>query len=50
MFIMADSNYICISSSGVKEAALLGGDVSSMVPAVVDARLKDKLKQIKASK
>jgi pantetheine-phosphate adenylyltransferase, bacterial len=50
MFIMADSNYICVSSSGVKEAALLGGDVSSMVPPEVDAGLKEKLRQIKASK
>lgn len=50
MFIMADSNYICVSSSGVKEAALLGGDVSGMVPAVVEAGLKEKRKQIKAAK
>ncbi|MEA4926498.1 MAG: pantetheine-phosphate adenylyltransferase [Syntrophomonadaceae bacterium] len=50
MFIMADSNYICISSSGVKEAALLGGDVSSMVPPAVAAGLKEKLRQMKALK
>ena len=24
IFVMADSNYICVSSSGVKEAAMLG--------------------------
>jgi len=50
IFIMADSNYICISSSGVKEAALLGGDVSTMVPGVVAAGLKEKVKQIQVNK
>jgi pantetheine-phosphate adenylyltransferase len=50
LFIVADSNYTCISSSGVKEAALLGGDVSSMVPGIVAAALQDKLQQIKESK
>jgi len=48
IFVMADSNYICISSTGVKEAALLGGDVSSMVPGVVAAGLNEKLKEINA--
>ncbi|HWP98500.1 MAG TPA: pantetheine-phosphate adenylyltransferase [Syntrophomonadaceae bacterium] len=32
IFVMSDSNYIFISSSIVKEAALLGGDVKSLVP------------------
>jgi len=50
VFIVADSNYTCVSSSGVKEAALLGGDVSSMVPGVVTAALQEKIQQIKASK
>lgn len=50
VFIMADSNYICVSSSGVKEAALLGGDVSSMVPEVVVAGLNEKLKQLQVQK
>ncbi len=50
VFIVADSNYTCISSSGVKEAALLGGDVSSMVPGLVTAALQEKIQQIKANK
>lgn len=50
VFIMADSNYMCISSSGVKEAALLGGNVSSMVPGVVAGGLKEKLKHSKVQK
>lgn len=38
IFIMSASDYIFVSSSAVKEAALLGGNVSSLVPsAVVDA-------------
>ncbi|MDD3364570.1 MAG: pantetheine-phosphate adenylyltransferase [Syntrophomonas sp.] len=50
IFVMADSNYICVSSSGVKEAAMLGGDVSSMVPKAVTHGLKRKLEQLKAGK
>jgi pantetheine-phosphate adenylyltransferase len=48
VFIMADSDYICVSSSGVKEAALLGGDVSSMVPRNVILGLKQKREELKA--
>ncbi len=44
IFVGADHKYIFVSSSGVKEAALLGGDVSYMVPAVVAAGLKEKAK------
>lgn len=43
VFIVADSQYTFVSSSGIKEAAMLGGDVSSMVPANVDKGLEDKL-------
>ena len=50
VFIVADSNYTCISSSGVKEAALLGGDVSSMVPGLVTVALQEKIQQIKTNK
>lgn len=46
IFIMADPDYICISSTGVKEAALLGGDVSSMVPPIVVDGLKEKRKKL----
>ena len=50
IFVMADSNYICVSSSGVKEAAMLGGDVSSMVPKAVTRGLERKLEQLRAGK
>lgn len=46
IFIIATSNHIFVSSSGVKEAALLGGDVSSLVPPVVEKGLAEKIKQI----
>jgi pantetheine-phosphate adenylyltransferase len=45
VFIMSNPCYIFVSSSGVKEAALLGGDVSGMVPAAVEKGLKEKLQQ-----
>lgn len=47
IFVMSDSNCIFVSSSGVKEAALLGGDVSSMVPQVVEEGLLKKFGQLK---
>lgn len=42
IFVMSDTQYIFVSSSGVKEAALLGGDVKSMVPAGVEKSLLQK--------
>jgi pantetheine-phosphate adenylyltransferase len=45
IFVMADSDYVFVSSTGVKEAALLGGDVGSMVPAAVATGLKQKYEQ-----
>ncbi|SHG96645.1 Phosphopantetheine adenylyltransferase [Thermosyntropha lipolytica DSM 11003] len=44
IFVMSRPEYIFISSSGVKEAALLGGDVSTMVPPAVEKKLREKLK------
>jgi len=43
IFVMSDCNNVFISSSIVKEAALLGGDVSSLVPAVVNKKLLQKV-------
>lgn len=45
IFVMSDSNYIFVSSSAVKEAALLGGNVSSLVPECVEKGLRTKFKQ-----
>ncbi len=40
--ILSDEQYIHISSSTIREIAELGGDVSSMVPPVIEEALKDK--------
>ena len=42
-FIMADDAHFYVSSNLIKEAAKLGGNVDELVPAVVAARLRDKL-------
>ncbi|NLO21207.1 MAG: pantetheine-phosphate adenylyltransferase [Syntrophomonadaceae bacterium] len=42
IFITSDKNYIFISSSAVKEAAMVGGKVEQMVPPIVYQALKDK--------
>ncbi|MDH7497258.1 MAG: pantetheine-phosphate adenylyltransferase [Syntrophomonadaceae bacterium] len=42
VFIMSNSKYFFVSSSLVREAALLGADVSDMVPPNVAVRLKAK--------
>jgi pantetheine-phosphate adenylyltransferase len=41
--LMAREEYSFVSSHLVKEVAALGGDVSSMVPAVVERRLRERL-------
>lgn len=46
IFIMSDTDYVFVSSSGVKEAAMLGGDVSSLVPPAVKKGLEQKLQQL----
>ena len=40
--ILSDEQYIHINSSTIREIAQLGGDVSSMVPPVVEEALKEK--------
>ncbi len=42
VFLMTDYKWFYTSSTIIKEAAGLGGDVSGLVPAVVCARLKQK--------
>lgn len=42
--ILADEQYIHISSSTIREIAELGGDVSSMVPPVIAEALKSKFR------
>ncbi|HEY8431322.1 MAG TPA: pantetheine-phosphate adenylyltransferase [Sandaracinaceae bacterium] len=43
VFLMANDAYFYVSSNIVKEAAMLGGDVSRLVPPSVAARLRAKL-------
>ncbi len=46
IFIMSDIRFIHISSSAVKEIALLGGDVACMVPPAVKNALDAKRKEL----
>jgi pantetheine-phosphate adenylyltransferase len=41
MYVMAGPNVSFVSSSGVKEIAAFGGDISDLVPAPVAARFKE---------
>jgi pantetheine-phosphate adenylyltransferase len=43
VFIMASPQYSFLSSSGVKELAIFGGDISDLVPAHVEGPLKEAL-------
>ena len=43
VYLMASPQYSFLSSSGVKEIATFGGDVSALVPEVVAARLQEAL-------
>ena len=45
MYIFASANYSFLSSTGVKEMATFGGDVSDLVPAPVAKVLADRLKR-----
>ncbi len=46
VFLMTGLQWIFTSSSIVKEAATFGGDVESMVPPLVNQKLKEKLNQV----
>lgn len=43
VYLMASSQYSFLSSSGVKELATFGGNISDLVPDYVAARLKEEL-------
>ena len=43
MYIFASANYSFLSSTGVKEIAIFGGDVSDLVPAPVAKALAERL-------
>ncbi len=42
LFMMASAEHLYLSSSIVKEIARLGGDVSALVPPLVEAQLREK--------
>ena len=42
VFVMTKDDYAFVSSSILKEVAMLGGDVGKFVPLVVAKRLKEK--------
>ncbi len=42
LFMMASAEHLYLSSSIVKEIARLGGDISSLVPPLVEAQLNEK--------
>lgn len=45
MYLMAAPQYSFLSSSGVKELAMFGGDLAGLVPASVASRLKEALER-----
>ena len=47
MFLMPGEKYAYLNSTIVKEVAQYGGDLSSFVPAIIEKRIKEKLKEQK---
>ena len=45
LFIPTDPNYFRLRSSGIKELAMYGADISTMVPPIVANRLREKFKK-----
>jgi pantetheine-phosphate adenylyltransferase len=45
IYLMSSPNFSFLSSSGVKELAMFGGDLSALVPATVAKRLKEELQR-----
>jgi pantetheine-phosphate adenylyltransferase len=43
VFIPTDPKYFVLSSSSIKELALFGGDISTMVPSLVAEKLAEKM-------
>jgi pantetheine-phosphate adenylyltransferase len=43
IFLMTDYKWFYTSSTIIKEAATMGGDVSGLVPGIVNQKLKEKL-------
>lgn len=45
LFLMAESDYSFLSSSIIKQVAVLGGTITGMVPPVVEMKLKEKYRK-----
>ncbi|MBN2251533.1 MAG: pantetheine-phosphate adenylyltransferase [Candidatus Altiarchaeota archaeon] len=45
LFMPTDQKYFVLRSSGIKEVATFGGDISGMVPPIVEQKLKARIKQ-----
>ncbi len=45
VFLMTDYKWFYISSSIIKEAASMGGDISGLVPAIVARKLREKFRR-----
>ncbi len=43
LFMPTDARYFVLRSSAIKELVRLGGDVSAMVPSIVEARLRERI-------
>lgn len=46
LFISADTQYLYFSSSQVKEIALFGGNIDSMVPPIIKSEINKKLNKV----
>jgi pantetheine-phosphate adenylyltransferase len=49
IFLMTDYKWFYTSSTIIKEAASFGGDVSGLVPSVVNRKLREKFREIKSA-
>ena len=45
LYMPTDQKYFVLRSSGIKEVAVFGGDISDMVPPIVEQKLKARIKQ-----
>jgi pantetheine-phosphate adenylyltransferase len=45
LFMPTDQKYFVLRSSGIKEVALFGGDISEMVPPVVEKKLRTRVRE-----
>ena len=45
LFMTTDQKYFVLRSSGIKEVAMFGGDISEMVPPIVEKKLRERIKE-----